>query len=91
MQNSSIIQKSSKKPGNQLRFLIQDQQPAIKLISPLQIEKKQWSSTSQNWLEPKSHLALALTFKILALDRNVVKSREIMCTSPSKTINWLSG
>jgi hypothetical protein len=38
IRNSSIIHKSSQTPGNQLRFSIQGQQPAVKLISSFQIE-----------------------------------------------------
>jgi hypothetical protein len=34
------------------------------------------SSTSQNLLEPKCHLALAITFEILAFYRNLVKCWE---------------
>jgi hypothetical protein len=47
------------------------------------------SSTSQNLLETKSRLVLAITFEILALYRNLVKHREINCGSPSKTKNLL--
>jgi hypothetical protein len=47
------------------------------------------SSASQNLLEPKSHLPLAITFKIQALYRNLVKYWEIKCGSPSKTNNLL--
>jgi hypothetical protein len=52
MKNSSITEKSSQIPENQLRFLNQDQQPATKLISALKLESTEGLPPAQIFLNP---------------------------------------
>jgi hypothetical protein len=45
------------------------------------------SSSSQNLLEPKCSLLLAITLEMLALYRNLVKCWKIECGSPTTETN----
>jgi hypothetical protein len=48
-------------------FLKQDQQPAVKLISSLQIDTAKGLLLVKKWIQTKSNLVLGITPKPLAL------------------------
>jgi hypothetical protein len=67
IQNTSIIEKSNQILGNGTAFLSQDQQPAIKLLSLLQIDKTKGPTCKNNLLPPSLNVAPANTYEKLEL------------------------
>jgi hypothetical protein len=75
---------SNNEPNQQEYHPKQDPHHAAKFTCSLK-RSSQRSSARKNLLEPKSHLVLAIKFKILALYRNLDQYWETEFGSPTKT------